>query len=366
MSRLIRAAAAVLPPHIRDRYREQWLADLRDAPAAGIRSSEIIVGAFVFGATINRAAPEISGVPLETFALRKARWGVAFLASSLIFAFSFYTHGGSFFANFGDTSNSVFVLLNSLSYGIALGMLGAFLLGIGNLVSALVRTRNRLAQLSIVLLLAGVGTTAGFLGAADYTLVLIGIVLILASGGAALFVVTSMRFAPPPVRVERRRLLSGLIGTAILLVIVALGTADLLVWNPLAMVPGRSLADIYTGIGPGLTGDLVYIVGWAVVWGVLAWTPIVLTRPRASVAANLVGAHTITVATLLLAGATIFFKFWAGFGIGMDIADGFGVSGGDASITAGLLDLLGTLALVGAVLLTVPPRRRVAAQWAAV
>ena len=354
MSRLIRVAAALLPPYIRDRYREQWLADLRDAPAVGIHSSEIIVGAFVFGATINRAAPEISGMPLETFALRKARWGVAYLASAMILAFSFYTHAGTFFAGFWQATGVLLIVLNGLSLAIAVGMLVALVLGVAHLVSALVRTRNRLAQVAILLLLVGVGvTTVGWLGSMNLGLVALGVVLILASGGVAIAVLTSVRFVPSTPRPERSRLRSGLVGTAALLALVVLGTVDMLVWNPLAMVPGAALDEIYAGIGAGLTGDLVFIIVWAVFWGALGFTPIVLTRPRFV----RLGAHAIVVVTLVLAGAAIFFKFWAGFGIGMDIADGFAVSGGNASIVAGLLDLVATLALVSVVLLTVPPRR---------
>ena len=363
MSRLIGLAAALLPHYIRERYREQWLADLRDAKEAGIHPSEIVIGALVFGATINRAAPEISGVPLETFALRKARWGVAFLASALILAFSFYTHAGTFFANFWNSTGPLLIVLNGLSYAIAAGMIAAFLLGLVNLVSAIVRTRNRLAQLAILLLLAGVGAmTVGGLGSMDFGLLAVGIVLVMASGGVAIAVLTSIRLAPSSPRPARSELPAGVLGTVALLALVTVGAVDLLVWNPLAMVPGLSLAEVYAGIGAGLTGDLVFIMVWTVFWGALAFTPMVLTRPRFA----RFGAHTIVVATLVLAGAAIFFKFWAGFGIGMDIADGFAVSGGDASIVAGLLDLIGTLALVAAVLLTVPPRRLVAAQWAAV
>jgi hypothetical protein len=360
MSRLIGLAAALLPPYIRERYREQWLADLRDVKEAGIRGSEIVVGAFVFGATINRAAPEISGVPLETFALRKARWGVGFLASAVILAFSFYTHAGTFFANHWDSSGVLLVLLNGLSLSIAIGMLVAFVAGIAHLVSALVRSRNRLAQLSLLLLLAGAASIAGFLGASDFSFVLLGAVLFFASGIVAIIVLTNIRPTAKPARPPGNRRRSGILGTIALLMLVALGTVDLLVWNPLAMVPGRSLDEIYAGIGAGLTGDLVFIIVWTVFWGVLAFAPIVLTRLRFA----RFGARAIMVATLVLGGSAIFFKFWAGFGIGMDIADGFAVSGGNASIAAGLLDLVGTLALVAAVLLTVPPRRLLSAEWA--
>lgn len=56
----VRLAAALLPQTSRERYREQWLGELRDAPEAGIRAFDIAVGSLVFAATLNRPLPSRS------------------------------------------------------------------------------------------------------------------------------------------------------------------------------------------------------------------------------------------------------------------------------------------------------------------
>lgn len=53
----VRLAAALLPRASRDRYREQWLGELRDAPEAGIRTSDIALGSLAFAATLSRPLP---------------------------------------------------------------------------------------------------------------------------------------------------------------------------------------------------------------------------------------------------------------------------------------------------------------------
>lgn len=53
----VRLAAALLPRTSRERYREQWLGELRDAPEAGIRPSDIAVGSLTFAATLSRPLP---------------------------------------------------------------------------------------------------------------------------------------------------------------------------------------------------------------------------------------------------------------------------------------------------------------------
>jgi hypothetical protein len=47
-ARLVSVAAATLPALTRARYREQWMADLRDADEAGVQRSGIVLGAFSF------------------------------------------------------------------------------------------------------------------------------------------------------------------------------------------------------------------------------------------------------------------------------------------------------------------------------
>lgn len=56
----VRLAAALLPRASRERYREQWLGELRDAPEAGIRTSDIAVGSLAFAVTLSRPLPSRS------------------------------------------------------------------------------------------------------------------------------------------------------------------------------------------------------------------------------------------------------------------------------------------------------------------
>ncbi len=63
MSLVIRAAARTVPVAIRDRYREQWLADSRDAAEAGLRPASIALAALAFAVTVGRPAPAVPANP---------------------------------------------------------------------------------------------------------------------------------------------------------------------------------------------------------------------------------------------------------------------------------------------------------------
>ena len=56
-------AASLLPRAIRDRYREQWLGELRDASEAGVRASDVAIGSLAFAATLERPLPSLSRTP---------------------------------------------------------------------------------------------------------------------------------------------------------------------------------------------------------------------------------------------------------------------------------------------------------------
>ena len=86
MSLVIRAAARTLPAAIRDRYREQWLADARDAAEAGLSPASIALAAVTFAL----AAPR----PLErrqrgvSHASARARLASALALSSAVLGIS--------------------------------------------------------------------------------------------------------------------------------------------------------------------------------------------------------------------------------------------------------------------------------------
>jgi hypothetical protein len=56
-TRIVSIAAASLPKSLRERYREQWLADVRDAPEQNLRSAQIALGSVAFAVTVGRPFP---------------------------------------------------------------------------------------------------------------------------------------------------------------------------------------------------------------------------------------------------------------------------------------------------------------------
>tara|TARA_B100000519_G_scaffold75210_2_gene64683 strand:+ start:16445 stop:16795 length:351 start_codon:yes stop_codon:yes gene_type:complete len=73
--RLVRGVAATLPAAIRERHREEWLADLDGASEAGIARSDVAWGAAAFALTLSRSDPAVSGMTRPALAARRARWG---------------------------------------------------------------------------------------------------------------------------------------------------------------------------------------------------------------------------------------------------------------------------------------------------
>jgi hypothetical protein len=69
------------------------------------------------------------------------------------------------------------------------------------------------------------------------------------------------------------------------------------------------------------------------------------------------GARRIAAVGLVLLGATSGFHWFAGFTMGMSLADAFGTSGGDAAWTGPLVAVTGQLALVAALFVALVPRR---------
>ena len=89
MSLVIRAAARTLPAAIRDRYREQWLADARDATEAGLRPASIALAALAFAVTIDRPLPS-RPVPTAQQRAQRSRLAVGLALSAALLALSVY------------------------------------------------------------------------------------------------------------------------------------------------------------------------------------------------------------------------------------------------------------------------------------
>jgi len=93
MSIVIRAAARTLPPAMRDRYREQWLADARDARENGLRPASIAVAALTFAATYERPLPS-RPVPSAEQSERRSRLALGLALSAALLSLSQYPRVG--------------------------------------------------------------------------------------------------------------------------------------------------------------------------------------------------------------------------------------------------------------------------------
>ncbi|MDQ1548279.1 MAG: hypothetical protein QOH69_3183 [Actinomycetota bacterium] len=83
-TRIVRIAAGSLPKALRDRYREQWLADARDAPEQNLRPAQIAVGSVAFAVTVGRPFPKRHDLTSPEVDRRvRIAWGLALSAAVL-------------------------------------------------------------------------------------------------------------------------------------------------------------------------------------------------------------------------------------------------------------------------------------------
>lgn len=82
-------AARLLPRGMRERYREQWMADLRDAAEAGVPQHQIASGALAFAATVARPWPwSVAGPATAETEQRRLRFAAALALGAALFALS--------------------------------------------------------------------------------------------------------------------------------------------------------------------------------------------------------------------------------------------------------------------------------------
>ena len=138
--------------------------------------------------------------------------------------------------------------------------------------------------------------------------------------------------------------------------VILAGVMHILVWNPLARVPGLSLDEVYgrmAAVGEGtLAGG--FVGGWAVFWGLATLAYVAACGVPAL--APFFSARRVAVLGLFLIGATCAFAWMAGFNMGMSLADTFATSGGVAAVSGPLLSVFGQLSIVAALFLVVAPR----------
>jgi hypothetical protein len=142
--------------------------------------------------------------------------------------------------------------------------------------------------------------------------------------------------------------------SVLILATVSFDVLHLMVWNPLAKVPGHGLDQIYAGLTAANEAQFVppLLVGWVVFWSLPALILPVLCR-----AARLTLRHTVLFG-LLMIGGVILTGWYFAFGMGMSLADTFETDGGDAPIpSSAVLQVVGQLAIAAAVIIALAPTR---------
>lgn len=351
--------ARTLPATIRARYREEWLADLHGAAELGLGPRSIIGGAVATAATIDRGDPFASGMPRSALAVRRARWAAGLLASAIVLGLGLFFWGG-----FEGAVRQGMVGGEGLVIAGSVLQVGALLLVAGGAATALSAVMHGTAAfgprrvilailpIPVTVIVLALATIMPFMGILGGFTGLVGAAVLL-----VVFASDPMDGDAPAQESRARRVRLALPWSLLTLIAVATGLLHITVWNPLARVPGLTLDEIYAEMAAydQATGTPM-IVGWAVTWSLAAIAlPLLCMVPRL---ARALTARRILVIGLLTLGATVFFEFFAGFLMGMSMADTFMTSGGDAALTGPVLGVVGTLALLAAILIGFAPARR--------
>ena len=366
--RLIRFAAATLPPPVRARYREEWLADAAGADEVGVSRIGVVVGALLFSATLDRTAPQLTGIPIAATVRRRAQWSIALLASAGVFTVGSWMFGGYRSPGESGAVTVVTVVLAMLSLAVPVV---AVLSAVGGVIQ-LWRAALSASPLALVTAALGTGGVVAMLAFAGAirtpidvaALGFLAFFLLVGAGACGLVVAASapvLTYTPVgPGRPELsrpRRLVVVLLAALILFAVIAVGAVDLLVWAPMALAPGYELVEIYAALSEGdRVAGLVWIALWTLFWlvFVVALAIIGLMTARK---ADRFRIRPVLVVLLTIAATIVFFQPWSGFSLGMSISDTLPPYRGGMSAVGFMYGFAGQLALVAAILLSLAPRR---------
>lgn len=162
-------------------------------------------------------------------------------------------------------------------------------------------------------------------------------------------------------RQPRRAVRTAAGGFTVIAAYAITGVLQILVWNPLAAVPGATLGQIRTNMTLAhepLVADGVVI--WAAIGMVLAAVVLVVTIVRHMSAVGPVVAAYLVLLVFAAPG-----HFFVAFGPGMSIADTFMISGGDHAPWGVVLYLVSAAALLALIVLIIRAARAAAARDAA-
>ena len=349
--RAIHAIAQTVPAHSRPRYREEWLADVAGAPDLGIAPTSVVLGAAATAVTMDRVDPVVTGMPRVALAARRIRWALAMFGVAAVLAVGTTVGWGA------GSSGMYPPAFESLVRGaapIASGLATIILMvGVVALLWVIPAAGIRRSALMVAAVLGGVVLLA--IGVVFTNL--LGVALVLVGAAIGVVILAQERGLDADPAPARRRIVAIVAGGVLATITVgALGVAHILIWNPLAKVPGRTLEQIsaeMAAAGEGTGWPFVAI--WCACW--FAGCVVLVVSAIRSRRAGTLRVRRALAASLMLVGLTIVTSWFAGFGMGMGLADTFMTSGYDAAISGPILIMVGQVAIIGAILVAVPPRR---------
>lgn len=347
---LIKLVVRTLPEPLRPRYREEWLADLADAPEIGLSRWTVLAGAVSFAVRLDRDDASVTGISAAEASVRRAHWAAALLSAALILAFGVFrstlwgsaplVSGGALVV--AELAIAAFAVLGAL-WGSAAIRIGRSAHGTRQVLKIALNGAAAALTLTTVAVLPFYGTMV--------TIALLAAVLLQNVGGGA------------PATVRSRRRLGGA-GAGLLLAVLAVGVLHNLVWNPLAKLPGMSLDQIYAGIAAaGQASGVFEITVWAALFVMLAaGFAVCCVRGWPSWARS---ARGIVVAGAMLIAAAAASQGLPGFMAELSLADVFYIAGGDSAISGVVLDGVALLAVIVAVFAAFVPAPRTVPELAA-
>ncbi|WP_104126325.1 hypothetical protein [Cryobacterium sp. Y57] len=353
---VLRIIALMLPGPVRARYLEEWRTDSLAAADAGLRRRDIARGAAVLTLTIDRDLPAHTQEPRGAVPRRLTRRGLGlFAAAAVVLTGAWLTNGG-IVPDGRDISAQALDTLSAVAWiSLRLAIL-AVLVGVLYFSCAAVMAQSTLARIATAAAVTGPVTIAlAVTFDPHWTVMLAGILLLAFGFLVGLVVVTGQS----PISLERRvasrsqRIPVAVLGVAAVGVVIVIGAVDLLVWNPQAKVPALSFDAISARmIEVDQFSPSTAIVGvtlWAAFWAGLAVTVFILAARRSQM---WMIPRRVSMLLLSIIGGAVFFRFSAGFSIGMSIADTFGTNGVSSSIVSAVLPYVGQLALATAAVLS--------------
>lgn len=355
--RWIGGAVLLLPGALRPRFREEWLGSLRDAPEFGVSRAAIVRGAYATALGAPRS-PAAFGLTPGELGFRRLRWAAAWFATALVLL-----NGGWLIP--GEALPGTFAGLVSIGLGglavVAL-VFGAIAASVG--LRTLLPVRRPLVAWLLAIGIAVVGASVLALVLTLFALSFALMLGLVAGLGVAAVAIAwpiardpALRRTTPGIPARLGTRLSALLAALTLTTALVVAVLHLLVWNPMAKVPGLGLAEIYAelaarGEHPSL--GMGFVLAWAAMWLplVLLFLAVAVVGPRGPLR-NL---DERRVARSALTGLALlgFGVFVAGFNLGMSLADAFMISGGDAALSGALLTAGATVAGIAACLRIIP------------